>query len=392
MSTIINAINNLDIIKERRGWDRTFWAFDIHGTLIKPNYDSGKIPTETYDYALEVLKMLNNDPEVCLIMYTCSHPHEISQYVNYFKGMGINFDYVNENPEVKTDQGGYGCYDRKPYFNILFEDKAGFNPETDWAMVLGHLLDRESKRKGKEKLDRMVQHLTSVLKKRKKKVVVFTGAGISAESGIPTFRDKLSGLWETVEPELVAHIESWNKDPQMVSAFHEEVRTGFMDALPNDAHKYFADLENYHDVTIITQNIDNLHEQAGSTNVLHLHGEINKAKCEFTNEVFEVDGDKVAFGKVSVDNYLYKPYTVLFGEMPHKIDESIVALQEADILVIVGTSFDITYILPMIAENITRGIPVFYIDKKISYNLHGNLRNVTNIEKSATEGVKDLPL
>lgn len=222
-------------------------------------------------------------------------------------------------------------------------------------------------------------------------IVVFTGAGISAESGIPTFRDKIKGLWENTDPEVVAHIDSWNKDPQMVSEFHEMVRTEFKDNQPNPAHQYFAELESDHDVTIITQNIDDLHEKAGSSTVFHLHGEINKAQCEFTKDVFLVDGDEIVFGKQSVDNYLYKPYTVLFGEMPHNIDETIASLQEADTLVIVGTSFDITYILPLIVENLTRGVPVFYIDKKITYNLHGNLQNVTVIEKTATEGIKDLP-
>lgn len=139
MSSILTAIDNLYKIKRSRGWDRTFWAFDIHGTLIKPNYSSDKIPTELYDNVLEVLRVLNKDPEVCLILYTCSHAHEITQYVNYFNELGVNFEYVNENPEVKTDLGGYGCYDKKPYFNILFEDKSGFNPELDWVLTKNYL-------------------------------------------------------------------------------------------------------------------------------------------------------------------------------------------------------------------------------------------------------------
>lgn len=139
MSNIINAINNLEKIKDERNWDKTFWAFDIHGTIIKPNYSSDGIPTEIYDGAVEVLQMLSMDPEVCLILYTCSHPHEIEQYLELFVKHQIHFDYVNENPEVKTDLGGYGCYDKKPYFNILFEDKAGFDPLTDWDHTLKYL-------------------------------------------------------------------------------------------------------------------------------------------------------------------------------------------------------------------------------------------------------------
>jgi hypothetical protein len=139
MSTIIKAMDNLNEVILSRGWDKTFWAFDIHSTIIRPNYSADEIPTELYDNALEVLKLLSNDPEVCLMLYTCSHPHEVSKYLEYFESLGINFEYVNENPEVKTDLGGYGCYDKKPYFNILFEDKAGFDAETDWSLVLDYL-------------------------------------------------------------------------------------------------------------------------------------------------------------------------------------------------------------------------------------------------------------
>jgi hypothetical protein len=146
MTSIIKALNNLEKIKLLRGWDRTFWAFDIHGTLIKPNYTSERIPTELYEHAIDVLKLLTDDPEVCLMLYTCSHPSEIKEYVEFFNSHGINFEYVNVNPEVKTDLGGYGCYDKKPYFNILFEDKAGFDPESDWIEVLNWLTNVEERK------------------------------------------------------------------------------------------------------------------------------------------------------------------------------------------------------------------------------------------------------
>jgi NAD-dependent deacetylase len=227
---------------------------------------------------------------------------------------------------------------------------------------------------------------------KKMNITVFTGAGVSAESGIPTFRDRATGIWENVDPIEVASLESWNEDPQMVCKFHEEIRTTIKDKEPNDAHKFIADLEKDHNVTVITQNIDDLHEKAGSSNVLHLHGEINKAVCQCTDEVYEIDGDRIMFGKESVDGFIYKPNTVLFGEYPYKVDESLKALKTSDILIIIGTSFEISYILPMLVDGLPRTSKVYYIDKSPAYNLFGHFKDVTVIPKKATEGVKELGL
>ena len=109
-------------------WGFTYWAFDLHGTIIKPNYETGNIPKEFYPYAKEVLQMLSKRDDIVMYMYTCSHPHEQEQYVKYFEDEGITFKWVNENPDVPTDNNGYGYYEDKPYFNVLFEDKAGFDP------------------------------------------------------------------------------------------------------------------------------------------------------------------------------------------------------------------------------------------------------------------------
>jgi hypothetical protein len=109
---------------------------DLHGTIIKPNYKVGDIPTEFYANAKEALRIMSNANDICLIMYTCSHPHEIKQYEALFEENNIHFDYINENPEVVTQPDGYGCYDKKPYMNLLFDDKAGFIPEIEWAGVL----------------------------------------------------------------------------------------------------------------------------------------------------------------------------------------------------------------------------------------------------------------
>jgi hypothetical protein len=136
MSIIKSILTNHFEYKEQRGWDKTFWFFDIHATILKPNYTYGNIPDEFYPYAKETLQYLTKLDEVEMIIYTCSHPHEIEQYIEFFEKNNIRFKYVNENPEVKTQTNGYGCYDKKPYMNVLFEDKAGFDAETEWEPVL----------------------------------------------------------------------------------------------------------------------------------------------------------------------------------------------------------------------------------------------------------------
>ena len=128
-------INHFEL-KEKRGWDKTYWFVDLHETILKANYEFGNIPTEFYPNAKETLQYLTRLKDVCLIMYTCSHPHEINEYVSLFKENDIVFDYINENPEVVTDMNGYGCYDKKPYINILMDDKAGFDTNEDWSQVL----------------------------------------------------------------------------------------------------------------------------------------------------------------------------------------------------------------------------------------------------------------
>jgi hypothetical protein len=117
-------------------WDRIFLFFDLHGTVIKPNFQRGKVEVDYYPYAKETLQFLSGKDDVDLSIYTCSHEDEIIEYQRLFKLDGINFKYVNENPDVPTN--GYGNYDIKPYMNILFEDKAGFFGETDWEPIYNH--------------------------------------------------------------------------------------------------------------------------------------------------------------------------------------------------------------------------------------------------------------
>jgi len=143
--SIIRAINKFYEDKEKRGWNKGYFFFDIHGTILRPNYQYGNTPKDFYPNSIEALQLMTQMPEICMILYTCSHPHEIKEYLQLFEDHGIHFEYVNENPEVVTDITAYGCYDTKPYMSVLFEDKCGFFGEEDWAGVLELL-------KGKNKL------------------------------------------------------------------------------------------------------------------------------------------------------------------------------------------------------------------------------------------------
>lgn len=138
--SIVKAIevNHFEMMK-KRGWDKTYWFFDIHSTIVKPNYKAGDIPTEFYPHAKETLQYLSKLDNVCMILYTCSHPHEIKQYEAYFESFGIEFSFVNKNPQVVTQADGYGCYEDKPYINVLFDDKAGFDADKDWKPVLDYM-------------------------------------------------------------------------------------------------------------------------------------------------------------------------------------------------------------------------------------------------------------
>lgn len=131
---ITRAIEKAFETAKERNWDRTFWAFDIHGTIIVPNWEHGNIPNEFYPYAKEALQIITKREDITSLLFTCSLPEEIPLYLELFKNNDIHFDYVNKNPAIQNQ--GYGYYNDKPYFNVLFEDKAGFDPLTDWELVL----------------------------------------------------------------------------------------------------------------------------------------------------------------------------------------------------------------------------------------------------------------
>ena len=141
--SIIKAIERAYKVKKERNWDTLYWAIDLHSTCIEANYSATNTPTNIFKEAIEPLMMLSNDPQVKLIMWTSSHPEQMVLYDKIFRDENIHFDYFNENPEVKT-QGTltYGNYDRKFYFNVLLEDKAGFDPDTDWKIIYEHLKNK----------------------------------------------------------------------------------------------------------------------------------------------------------------------------------------------------------------------------------------------------------
>ena len=220
----------------------------------------------------------------------------------------------------------------------------------------------------------------------KKRVVVLTGAGISAESGLKTFRDS-DGLWEGYDIEEVATPRAWKKNPQLVLDFYNYRRKNVLDAQPNAAHYGLAELEKQFDVHIITQNIDDLHERAGSTKVLHLHGEIFKMKSEQNDElVYEIRGD-MKLGDVAEDGAQLRPNIVWFEEPVPLIEAAVPIVRSADVFVIVGTSL-VVYPAAGLVNYARWDIPKFILDRRIPYT--SALHNLKSIEKPAGEGINEL--
>lgn len=220
----------------------------------------------------------------------------------------------------------------------------------------------------------------------KKHIVVLSGAGISAESGLRTFRDT-DGLWENYSLEDVATPRGWRANPQLVLNFYNQRRHDVLKAQPNAAHIGLADLQKDFDVTIVTQNIDDLHERAGSRNVLHLHGEIRKMRSSINDAlIYDYDQD-IELGHLAGDGTQLRPQVVWFEEPVSMIEEAQTVMQNADIFVCIGTSLAVypaaglVYSVPPFAHK-------FIIDKSIP-EISG-FRNLVKIEKPATEGVKIL--
>lgn len=221
-----------------------------------------------------------------------------------------------------------------------------------------------------------------------KHIVVLTGAGMSAESGISTFRDS-GGLWEQYRIEDVATPEGFAKNPQLVLDFYNLRRKDTITAQPNQGHIGLSEMEKEYKVSIITQNVDNLHERAGSTHVLHLHGELMKVRSvRNPNLIYELTPDKleIKLGDTGEDDAQLRPHIVWFGEAVPMIEEAIELVQRADVFVIIGTSLNV-YPAAGLLNYVLPNVPVFLIDPN---NVSPSRDNIHFIHKGASEGVKEL--
>ena len=225
-----------------------------------------------------------------------------------------------------------------------------------------------------------------------KKIVVLTGAGVSAESGVSTFRDS-DGLWENHNVEDVASIEGWYRNPQLVLDFYNARRAQLPTVKPNAAHVAIADLEREYKVTVVTQNVDNLHERAGSTKIIHLHGELTKVRPEnccnerdgFSEEtVFDIGSDEIHIGDLAPNGAQLRPHIVWFGEAVPKIEAAIDAVEAADILLIVGTSLQV-YPAAGLYRYAKMDTPIYIIDPK---DVPARDGRITHIKEVATKGME----
>ena len=219
----------------------------------------------------------------------------------------------------------------------------------------------------------------------KKKLVVLSGAGISAESGVKTFRDS-NGLWENHRIEDVASFEGFQKNPQMVLDFYNARRKQLREVEPNNAHLILAEFEAFFDVEIITQNVDDLHERAGSTKITHLHGELLKVRpIDSETEILQWEED-LNVGDCNAKGIQLRPHIIWFGEMVPEMEKAIKLTAEADIFLIIGTSMQV-YPAAGLIDYVPANCEIFVIDP----NLENSYAKYENFFKtSATEGVKIL--
>lgn len=227
----------------------------------------------------------------------------------------------------------------------------------------------------------------------KKRIAVLTGAGVSAESGLGTYRDN-GGLWDNYDPMVVASAEGWARDPGLVLDFYNMQREKLREVQPNEAHRLIAGLEKDYLVDVITQNVDNLHERAGSTHVVHLHGEATKIRPENTcndydgfseKYVVDIGYDAVHLGDKAPNGAQYRPHIVFFGEAVPKIERAVELVAQADIVLIVGTSLQV-YPAAGLYRYARADAPVWLIDPA---EVRIFDKRVTHIKKVATEGMKE---
>jgi NAD-dependent deacetylase len=220
-----------------------------------------------------------------------------------------------------------------------------------------------------------------------KKIVVFTGAGISAESGISTFRES-GGLWEKYDINDVATPEAWARNQNLVLEFYNQRRKQVLAAQPNPAHKALVELEKKFDVQIITQNIDDLHERAGSKNVLHLHGEIRKSRSSFNPElVYDIKGWEIKVGEKCEKGSQLRPHIVWFGEMVPEMNNAESIVSNADIFIIIGTSLNV-YPAAGLIHSTGKNCSIYLVDpNEVNYP---GISNLVFIKETAGNGVPAL--
>ncbi|MFC2604593.1 MAG: NAD-dependent deacetylase [Bacteroidota bacterium] len=220
-----------------------------------------------------------------------------------------------------------------------------------------------------------------------KNLVVLTGAGISAESGISTFRDS-GGLWEQYRIEDVATPEGWARDPKLVTDFYNQRRKQLLEVEPNYGHIALVELEKYFNVYVVTQNVDNLHERAGSKNIVHLHGELTKVRSErFDHLIYELTPDRyeVKIGDKCEKGFQLRPHIVWFGEAVPMLEEAVRLAQKADIFVVVGTSLNV-YPAASLVHYVQPEVPVYVVDPN---SVAINDSRWHYIRLGASEGMKE---
>ena len=224
------------------------------------------------------------------------------------------------------------------------------------------------------------------------KIVILTGAGMSVESGLATFRGG-GGLWDNYPVEQVATPQGFAANPALVLEFYNKRRRELLTTEPNKGPALIAALEKEHDVVVITQNVDDLHERAGSTNVIHLHGELMKA-CSSRNpndlrcvSLLPSADAEIAIGDKAADGSQLRPYIVWFGEAVPLMDDAILALRDADMFIIIGTSLNV-YPAAGLLNYAPSGIPVFLVDPN-EVNVRG-VRKIVTIRKGASEGMQEI--
>lgn len=219
-----------------------------------------------------------------------------------------------------------------------------------------------------------------------KKIVVLTGAGISAESGISTFRDS-GGLWEQHRIEDVATYEGWLKNRKLVLDFYNQRRKQLYEVEPNKGHKELVRLEKYYDVEIITQNVDDLHERAGSSKVTHLHGELKKVRSDKNpNEISTLDGWELKEGMLASDGSQLRPHIVWFGEAVPMMEKAIEITRKADIFIVVGTSLNV-YPAAGLIDFAKASIPKYLIDPN---EVKTSRKDIRFIKEKASIGVEQV--